>query len=39
MTGQSVRAAFSSWPGYDARLREAVATLTEAQLALRPTPD
>ena len=39
MTGESVRPAFSSWPGYDARLREAVATLTEAQLALRPTPD
>jgi hypothetical protein len=39
MTATAIRAAFPSWPAYNARLREAVAALTEAQLAIRPSPD
>ena len=37
MTGTPIRAAYSSWPRYQARLREVVATLTADELAL-PTP-
>lgn len=39
MTDSSIRPAFSSWPAYNRRLRDAVAPLTDEQLALRPTPD
>lgn len=35
----SVRSAFPSWAAYNAKLREAVASLTEAQLAIQPTPE
>jgi hypothetical protein len=38
MSHGSIRAAFPSWPRYQARLREVVAGLTEAQLALEPGP-
>ena len=35
----SIRPAYSSWPTYHQRLRDAVAALTDEQLALRPTPE
>jgi hypothetical protein len=35
----SIRPAYSNWPQYNQRLRDAVAGLTDEQLALRPTPD
>ena len=35
----SIRPAYSSWPRYNQRLLEAIAGLTDDQLALRPTPD
>ena len=35
----SLRAAFSQWPAYNAKLRDAVAAMTDAQLASQPTPD
>jgi len=35
----SIRPAYSSWPTYNQRLRDAVAALTDEQLALRPTPE
>jgi hypothetical protein len=33
----SIRAAYSNWPGYNRRLRDVVASLTDAQLAIRPS--
>ena len=39
MTGGAIRPAFDTWPHYNARLREAVASMTEEQLALQPSPD
>ena len=39
MTGPIIRPAYSSWPAYNARLRDVVAGLTPEQLALRPTPE
>jgi len=35
----SIRPAYSSWPKYNQRLLEAIAWLTDEQLALRPTPE
>ena len=35
----SIRPAYSSWPTYNQRLRDAVAGLADEQLALRPTPE
>ena len=35
----SVRPAYSNWPKYNQRLLEAIAGLTDEQLALRPTPE
>ena len=35
----SIRPAFSSWPLYEARLREVVGSLTASQLAIQPAPD
>jgi hypothetical protein len=35
----NIRPAYSSWPTYNQRLRDAIAALTDEQLALRPTPD
>ena len=37
MTDLTIRPAYSKWPAYDQRLRDVVATLTDAQLALRPS--
>jgi len=39
MPGPIIRPAFSSWPAYNARLRDVVADLTAEELALRPTPE
>lgn len=35
----TIRAAYSNWPEYNARLRDAVAALTGEQLASRPSPE
>lgn len=35
----TIRPAYSMWPEYNRRLREAVATMTDAQLAVKPAPD
>ncbi len=39
MTNPTIRAAYSAWPDYNRRLRDVVATLTDAQLAMRPSPE
>ena len=39
MSSPGIRAAFSSWPDFNARLRERVANLTAEQLAIVPGPD
>ena len=39
MTSPTIRPAFSKWPVYQRRLREAIAGLTEDQLALRAAPE
>jgi uncharacterized damage-inducible protein DinB len=38
-TSAAIRSAFSVWPKYNARLRAAVATMTEERLLLRPSPE
>jgi hypothetical protein len=35
----TIRPAYSSWPIYNRSLRDVVATLTSARLAIQPTPD
>ena len=39
MPEPTIRSAFSNWPAYEASLRSAVASLTEEQLAIRPSPE
>ena len=39
MSMQAIRPAFSNWPMYNGKVRDVVAGLTPAQLALRPRPD
>jgi hypothetical protein len=39
MTGGAIRPAFDSWPHYNQRLRETVASMTEEQLAIQPSPE
>jgi hypothetical protein len=39
MGNASIRPAYSMWPEYNRRLRDVVATLTDEQLALRPSPE
>jgi DinB family protein len=39
MSGEAIRAAYSVWPHYNRRLRDVVAVMTDAQLAIQPTPD
>ena len=36
---EGIRAAFGTWPLYNARMRDRVASMTEEQLALQPSPD
>jgi len=39
MTSLTIRPAFDTWPTYNARLRDAVAAMTEEQLAIQPSPE
>ncbi len=39
MNTTTIRAAYSMWPEYNQRLRAVVAAMTDAQLAMRPSPD
>jgi hypothetical protein len=39
MSGLTIRPAYSTWPTYNLRLREAVAAMTEDQLAIQPSPE
>ena len=39
MSGHPIRPAYPEWPWFDERLRAVVATLTDEQLAVRPSPD
>ena len=39
MTVSTIRAAYEMWPQYNRRLRDVIATMTDAQLAIRPAPD
>jgi hypothetical protein len=39
MSGGGIRPAFGTWPHYNQRLRETVASMTEEQLAIQPSPD
>ncbi len=39
MGTSTIRPAYSTWPVYDRRLREIVASLTDEQLAIRPSPE
>ena len=39
MTGVGIRPAFGTWPHYNRRLRETVASMTDEQLAIQPSPD
>ena len=39
MSNRTIRPAYSLWPQYQRRLRDVVATLTDVQLALRPSAD
>lgn len=39
MSDATIRPAFSTWPKYNQRLRDAVAALTDEQLAIQPSPE
>jgi hypothetical protein len=39
MSMQTVRSAFPTWPEHNRRLRERIATMTEEELAYKPSPD
>jgi hypothetical protein len=39
MSANVIRPAFSKWPEYNRRFRDVVGAMTEAQLALRPSPE
>jgi len=39
MTDQTIRPAYCKWPDYNRALRDAVAGLTDEQLAIQPSPD
>ncbi len=39
MGGETIRPAYSLWPLVNRRLRDTVATLTDEQLAIRPSPE
>lgn len=38
MSNETIRSAYSMWPQYNRRLRDVVASMTEEQLAIRPSP-
>jgi len=39
MSDLTIRPAYSKWPEYNRRLRDAVASMTEEHLAMRPSPE
>jgi uncharacterized damage-inducible protein DinB len=39
MSTSNIRPTYSMWPQYNRRLRDVVAAMTDAQLAIRPAPD
>ncbi len=39
MSETTIRPAYSKWPTYDGRLREVVGAMTEAHLAIQPSPE
>ena len=39
MSGVTVRPAYSTWPLYNQRLRDVIATMSDEQLAIRPSPE
>lgn len=39
MSNVTIRSAFSMWPEYHHRLRDAVAAMTDEQLAIQPSPE
>lgn len=39
MSSPTIRAAYSMWPQYNKRIRDAVARMTAEQLAVRPSPE
>jgi hypothetical protein len=39
MSTATIRPAYSKWPEYNRRLRDAVAAMTEEQLAIQPSPE
>ena len=39
MNTDTIRPAYSSWPAYNRSLRDAVGSLSDEQLAMRPSPD
>ena len=39
MSDTTIRRPYSKWPEYNRRLRDAVAAMTDEQLALRPSPE
>jgi uncharacterized damage-inducible protein DinB len=39
MGNVTIRSAYSSWPQHNRRLRDAVAAMTDEQLAIRPSPE
>jgi len=39
MMDLTIRSAFRTWPSYNQRIRDVVATMPEEQLAIRPSPD
>ncbi len=39
MSDISIRDAYPKWPEYDRRLRQVVASLTDAELAIQPSPE
>src|SRR6476659_3317067 len=39
MSTSTIRTAYSKWPDYNRRLRVAVGTMTEEQLAIQPSPE
>lgn len=39
MTTSPIRPAYQTWPQYQQRLRDAIATMTEEELAIQPSPE
>jgi hypothetical protein len=39
MSADTIRPAYSSWPGYNRRIRDVVAAMSDEQLAMQPSPE